>query len=99
MHDMCDILPEFSNFPRRLKQIYTGTFCAGRANQTSTPSSLLAPCSTRALCKRTTNRGGGKQKVAKAYGVFMDEEMNKKYHFFLDHPVSHTEYVLSSRNT
>ncbi len=30
---------------------------------------------------------GGKQKVAKAYGVFMDEELNKKYHFFLDHPV------------
>lgn len=28
------------------------------------------------------------QKVAKAYGVFMDEELNKKYHFFLDHPVS-----------
>ncbi|CAN0159833.1 unnamed protein product [Ectocarpus sp. 12 AP-2014] len=25
-------------------------------------------------------------KVAKAYGVFMDEELNKKYHFFLDHP-------------
>eukprot|EP00752_Nemacystus_decipiens_P001874 g1805.t1 len=25
-------------------------------------------------------------KVAKAYGVFMDEELNQKYHFFLDHP-------------
>lgn len=31
----------------------------------------------------------GTQKVAKAYGVFMDEELNEKYHFFLDHPVSH----------
>lgn len=38
---------------------------------------------------RTKNtRAGGEQKVAKAYGVFMDEELNKKYHFFLDHPVS-----------
>lgn len=26
--------------------------------------------------------------MAKAYRVFMDEDLNKKYHFFLDHPVS-----------
>ena len=26
--------------------------------------------------------------MAKAYTVFMDEELNKKYHFFLEHPVS-----------
>lgn len=26
--------------------------------------------------------------MAKAYTVFMDEELNKKYHFFLDNPVS-----------
>lgn len=31
---------------------------------------------------------GWEQKVAKAYGVFMDEELSKKYDFFLDHPVS-----------
>lgn len=32
--------------------------------------------------------------MAKAYTVFMDEELNKKYHFFLDHPVSYLSVVL-----
>lgn len=44
-------------------------------------SAMLVFCFSR---RRTPIR---EQKVAKAYTVFMDEELNKKYHFFLDNPV------------
>lgn len=48
-------------------------------------------CVSRLTHDKPYRRDGRKQKVAKAYGVFMDEELNKKYHFFLDHPVSRSD--------
>lgn len=59
------------------------------------PLSALSPCWTTVFKPCENPRGGGIQKVAKAYGVFMDEELSKKYHFFLDHPVSHSRLGVS----